>query len=98
MKLLQCAELPDFGPETKQLFNKIEKSRDPCQICAQKPRKLKFALRADKNFHHSFYSDVFYTEGKPVIHAVEEATSFHAAKCLIEFKPLLSGEPFACAG
>lgn len=32
MKLLQCAEFSDVGPETRQLLKKIEKSCNPCQM------------------------------------------------------------------
>lgn len=82
MKLLQRAELPDVGPETRKVLEKIERSCEPCQIYAQKPRRFKFTLREDKDFNHSIYADVFYIDGKPVLHVVDEATNFQAAKWL----------------
>lgn len=98
MKLLQRAELSDVSPETRQLLEKIEKSCNPCQIYAQKPRRFKFAMQEDKDFNHSLYADVFYIDQKPVLQMVGVAKNFQAEKWLKDMKAKISGKPIACAG
>src|SRR5208282_901152 len=44
---------------------------------SQQPQQ--FTLRDDKDFNHSVYTDVLYIDGKPVLHTVDESTSFQAA-------------------
>lgn len=82
MKLLKRSTLENIGSGTRRILEAIEKHCDPCQRYAQKPRRFKFTLRDDKDFNHTVYVDIFYIESKPVLHVVDEATNFQAAKWL----------------
>ncbi|KAI0990859.1 hypothetical protein K3495_g17328, partial [Podosphaera aphanis] len=44
--------------------------------------RFKFTLRDDVDFNHSIYIDIMYIDGSPVLHVVDEATRFQAAKWL----------------
>lgn len=79
---IELQRLPDVGPGTRRVLEKIEKSCEPCQIYPQRIRRFKFTLREDKDFNHAIYADVFYIDGKPVLQVVDEATIFKAAKWL----------------
>jgi hypothetical protein len=47
-----------------------------------KPGRFRFILRENADFNHRFIVDVMFIEGKPVLHAVDEATAFQAARFL----------------
>ncbi len=49
-----------------------------CQVYATKPRRFKF----DKDFNHSIYIDVFFIDKAPILHVVDEATRYQAARFL----------------
>ena len=47
------------------------------------PRRFKFPLRDDDCcFNHAIIVDIFFIDGRPVLHIVDEATRFQAAKFL----------------
>lgn len=60
----------------------VLKNNDLCQTYVQKPRRFKFTLREDKDFHHTFYANMFYIEETPVLYIVAEATYFQSARWL----------------
>jgi hypothetical protein len=44
--------------------------------------RFRFTLREDADFNHRLIVNVMFIEGKPVLHAIDEATAFQAAKFL----------------
>ena len=64
----------------------IEKLTKFCQTCqkhGESPRRFKFTLRDDSiDFNHSIYIDVMYINNHPILHVVDEATRFQAARWL----------------
>ncbi|EGY23394.1 uncharacterized protein VDAG_04832 [Verticillium dahliae VdLs.17] len=54
-----------------------------CQLHAGRPTRFKFTLRDDHEFNYEVIVDIMYLEGnKPVLHVVDSATSFNAARFL----------------
>lgn len=53
-----------------------------CQMNAQSPRRFKFKLRDELNFNWEIVVDIFYLSSKPVLHIIDEATSFQAGQFL----------------
>jgi hypothetical protein len=64
----------------------LQKITDYCSFCqkhGQSPRRFKFTLRSDSvAFNHTIYADVLYIDNSPVLHVVDEATRFQAARWL----------------
>ena len=61
----------------------INKFCHQCQLHEQAPRRFKFTLKDDYDFNYEIVVDVMYLLGnKPVLHAVDTATSFQAARFL----------------
>src|SRR4030088_2960785 len=46
------------------------------------PTRFKFTLHEDAVFNYEVILDIFYLEGKPVLHVVDAATTFTAARFL----------------
>jgi hypothetical protein len=53
-----------------------------CQIHGASPGRFRFTLRDDVNFNHSIIVDIMYIDGHPVLHIIDEATRFCAARWL----------------
>ncbi|KAL0929723.1 uncharacterized protein CTRU02_215366 [Colletotrichum truncatum] len=54
-----------------------------CQMHAPAPSRFKFTLRDDYEFNYEVIADVMYLEGnRPVLHVVDTATAFNAARFL----------------
>jgi len=54
-----------------------------CQLHSKAPGRFKFTLRDDNEFNHEILVDVMYLDGnKPVLHVVDAATAFNAARFL----------------
>ena len=77
--LLQRAGLEDIDIKSVEELTKFCKQ---CQLHAKSPGRFKFTLKDDCDFNYSVFIDVFYLESKPVLHVVDEATSFTAARFL----------------
>lgn len=60
-------------------LHKIVQFCHQCQIHGRSPGRFKFTLKDDKDFNHSVYTDVYWIDGKPVLHTVDESTGFQAA-------------------
>ncbi|KHJ30070.1 hypothetical protein EV44_g3856 [Erysiphe necator] len=69
-------------PQHRRLLENINKHCDKCQKYAGAPMRFKFTLRDDVDFNHSIFVDVMYIDGSPILHVVDEATRFQAAKWL----------------
>ncbi|KAI0997194.1 hypothetical protein K3495_g10991 [Podosphaera aphanis] len=48
------------------------------------PSRFRFTLRDDYDFNHRVLVEIVYINKKPVLHAIDEATAFQAAKFLRE--------------
>jgi hypothetical protein len=72
------------NPSHHQMLRKITDYCSLCQKHAQSPRRFKFTLRDqdDIDFNHTIYVDIMYLDGSPVLHCVDEATKFQAARWL----------------
>jgi hypothetical protein len=64
------------------VIEKITKFCHQCQMHGGTPGRFRFTLRDDVDFNYRILVDVMYIKGKPVIHAIDEATSFQAARFL----------------
>jgi hypothetical protein len=64
-------------------LNRINKFCSRCQKFDGAPSRFKFTLRDnDIDFNHSIFVDIMYLDGSPVLHVVDEATRFQAARWL----------------
>lgn len=79
---LKRSELPDVDSKTRQLLENITCKCVQCKRYAQTPRRLMFHLRDDKDFNHTVLVDIFYIDGRSILHAVDEATRYEAARWL----------------
>ena len=78
--LLRHADITE--PDLRQTLEAISKECEHCQRNAQAPRRFKFAYHDENEFNHTIYVDVFYINGRPVLHVVDEATKYQAARWL----------------
>lgn len=67
----------------REYINQINKFCDHCQKHRGPPQRFKFKLQDDSaQFNHSIIVDVMYIDNHPVLHVVDEATNFQAARWL----------------
>ncbi|EED22562.1 conserved hypothetical protein [Talaromyces stipitatus ATCC 10500] len=78
-KLLEQAGHDDVDHKS---LAEIERYCHHCQMNRQAPRRFKFTLTDDQEFNFEIVVDVMYLDGEPVLHVVDSATSFQAAKFL----------------
>jgi hypothetical protein len=67
--------------DTEALIH-INKFCHHCQIHGKSPGRFRFTLRDDIDFNHSIIVDIMYINGNPVLHIIDEATRFNAARWL----------------
>eukprot|EP00171_Calliarthron_tuberculosum_P013661 IDg13661t1 len=79
MNFLKRAKENKVTSNTRALLREISKRCKACQIYSNKPRRFKFTLRDDIYFNHTIYIDIFYIDGNPILHVVDEATRYQAA-------------------
>jgi hypothetical protein len=79
VNLLEQAKLNDIDVKSVQRLTKFCKQ---CQLHAKSPGRFKFTLKDDCDFNYSVQVDIFYLDSKPVLHVVDEATLFTAARFL----------------
>ena len=71
------------GHVNKDSIEYINKYCGQCQKHGRSPGRFKFVLRDDTiDFNYSIYVDVMYIDGNPILHIVDEATRFQAARWL----------------
>lgn len=68
------------------ILKEIQQFCRQCQLHEKGPGRFKFTLKDDHEFNFSIYIDVFYIDGKPVLHVVDSGTAFHAAAFLKDEK------------
>jgi hypothetical protein len=66
----------------KDILEHIRKHCHHCQVMNKSPGRFRFTLRDDVNFNHSIIVDIMFMEGRPVLHIIDEATRFNAARWL----------------
>jgi hypothetical protein len=64
----------------KSALKKLTKFCTFCQKYAKSPERFKFILRNDVNFNYSVIVNVMYIENNLILHVIDEATRFQAAK------------------
>lgn len=72
----------DDSQHHRIVLEKINKFCHYCQKHGKSPMRFKFTIKNDTNFNHTVFVDVFYISGDPVLHLVDEATKFQAARWL----------------
>ncbi len=71
------------GHETdKKIVDNLTKYCMHCQKHGKSPGRFKFTLKEDANFNYSILVDIMYIDGSPILHVVDEATRFQAARWL----------------
>lgn len=80
LQLLQKADIDHVTEQTRATLEKIVRSCKFCQIFAARPRRFKFTLRDDAQFKSTIYVDLFWIDKKTVLHVVDEATRYQAAR------------------
>ena len=80
-RLLERAGHEDIN---KKSIEHLTKYCSHCQLHGKSPGRFKFTLRADQNlvFNFSIFVNVMYIDGNPILHIIDEATRFQAAKWL----------------
>jgi hypothetical protein len=69
----------------KDALEHLTKYCEQCQKYGQAPRRFKFTITDDVDFNASVLLDIFWipkTQGKPVIHVLDEATNYQAGRFL----------------
>ena len=64
------------------VIRRINKYCHQCQVCGPPPHRFRFTLRDDVDFNSEVMADVMTIRGRPVLHAVDTATGFQAARFL----------------
>jgi hypothetical protein len=80
VRLLERAGHDD--DQHRKVINRIIKYCSPCQRFGRSPGRFKFTIRDDVAFNHTVIVDVMYIDNLPVLHVVDEATHFQAARWL----------------
>ncbi|HEY2455482.1 MAG TPA: hypothetical protein VGI71_23255 [Scandinavium sp.] len=65
-----------------KMIEHLAKYCHQCQMNSKAPGRFKFTLRDDFEFNFEIIIDVMYIDGKPVLHIVDTATAFQAARFL----------------
>jgi hypothetical protein len=67
----------------KKAIEKLTKFCALCQKHGKSPGRFKFKLPDDSiDFNHSIYVDIMYIDNMPILHIIDEATRFSAARFL----------------
>ena len=71
-------------PVNKGVIKMITERCHSCQMTGSSPGRFRFRLKSDEDFifNHEVITDVFYVQSRPVLHAIDSATSFQAARFL----------------
>jgi hypothetical protein len=64
----------------KEIIEKLTKYYEHYQKHGRSPGRFRFNLQNDTQFNYSIIVDIIYINRKPVLHIVDEATRFQAAK------------------
>jgi hypothetical protein len=65
----------------KRLLQRLTRLCEHCQKHGKSPGRFKFTLRdKDIDFNHSIFVDIMYIDHQPVLHIIDEATRYQAAR------------------
>lgn len=64
----------------RSIIDRINKYCHQCQMHGKAPGRFRFTVRDDMDFNSCVIVNVMYINQKPVLHAVDEATAFQAAR------------------
>ncbi|RAL67593.1 hypothetical protein DID88_008346 [Monilinia fructigena] len=68
--------------ENNDAIKHLTKYCKHCQMHSKSPGRFRFTLPEDTEFNYAIYVDVMYIAGEPVLHIVDEATRYQAARFL----------------
>lgn len=71
MNLLKRAETEEVTPKTRRTLTSIDRFCVSGQMYAQKRRHFKSKSQDDKDFDSTIYVDIFYIDGKLILHLVD---------------------------
>ena len=80
VRLLERAGHDD--DQHRKVISRIIKYCSLCQRFGRSPGRFKFTVRDDIAFNHTVVVDVMYIDNLPILHVVDEATRFQAARWL----------------
>jgi hypothetical protein len=81
--LENSSRVENLDSTTRSMLQQIEDACKPCQQVGPKPSRFRFQIRnPDAQFNHAVIRDVMTLEKRPVLHAIDEATRFQAARFL----------------
>jgi transposase InsO family protein len=66
----------------QEALEQLTKLCHHCQKHGKSPGRFRFHLKDDVSFNHTIIVDIFYLEGRPVLHVVDEATGYQAGRFL----------------
>lgn len=73
----------DATPETRAILEDLTKRRDPCQRIQHAPHRFRVTIGAENvRFNERIMMDIMYIGNAPILHIVDEATRFSAARFL----------------
>lgn len=82
-KLIECARPEEATPETMKALQDICKRFDPCQRIQHTPIRFRVTIDAEHlRFYECILLYIMYINGDPVLHIVDEAKRFGAARLL----------------
>ena len=78
-KVLECSRHDGID---KKALHQLNKFCIHCQKYSKSPSRFKFILynNQDLDFNHSIYIDIIYIDRQPVLHIIDEAICFQAAR------------------
>jgi hypothetical protein len=79
LRLLSRAGYKEIQPE---LVKELTRICHFCQLNTKAPGRFKFSLKDDIDFNYEIIIDIMYLDGRPVLHIVDAATAFQAARFL----------------
>jgi polyhydroxyalkanoate synthesis regulator phasin len=83
-KLTQLLEKAGQDDVNTRTIEHLTKYCSHCQLNAKSPGRFKFSIKEDAEFNYAVVVDIMYIDGSPVLHLVDEATAFNAARFLKE--------------
>lgn len=82
-KLLRKTKPEETTPETLKILEDITRRCDPCQRIQPAPVRFRVSLGAEEiRFNEELLMDIMYIGSDPVLHIVDSATRFSAARFL----------------
>ena len=81
-RLYRLLDRAGYEDVNKAVITKLTKFCHQCQMHGSNPGRFRFTLRDDIEFNYQVLVDVMFLNAKPVLHIIDTATSFQAARFL----------------